>query len=106
MESFLAVTHTSSTDIFKMQKRIIRLITNTGRQARFMSSTVQTTANTALSSQYVFSLLVFVNKNRELFLSNSAVHDVNTLFKHDLQFTINKFNTGTKRSPALWKQNV
>jgi len=31
-----------------------------------------------LTSQYIFSLLVFVNKNRGLFLSNSEIHDINT----------------------------
>ena len=72
-----------STNIFKIQKRIIRLITNTGRHdsCRQLFKQLQILP---LPSQYIFSLLVFVNKNRELFLSNSAVHDMNTRFKYDL----------------------
>jgi hypothetical protein len=37
-----------------------------------------------LKSQYIFSLLVFVNKNRSLFLSNSETHDKNMRFNHTL----------------------
>jgi hypothetical protein len=33
---------------------------------------------------YIFSMLVFVNKNRELFLSNSEIHDINTWYNHNL----------------------
>ena len=32
----------------------------------------------------MFSLLVFVKKNRELFLSNSEVHDMNTRYNKNL----------------------
>jgi len=38
----------------------------------------------SLPSQYIFSLLVFVNKNRGLFQSNSEIHDMNTRFNHNL----------------------
>jgi len=31
-----------------------------------------------------FSLLVFVNKNRGLFLSNSEIHDINTHYNYNL----------------------
>jgi len=35
-------------------------------------------------SQYIFSLLVFVTKNRGIFQSNSEIHDLNTHFNHNL----------------------
>ena len=35
-------------------------------------------------SQYIFSLLVFVNKNRNCFISNSEIHDTNTRHNHNL----------------------
>ena len=72
-----------STNIFKVQKRIIRIITNTGRcdSCRQLFKQLQILP---LPSQYIFSLLVFVNKNRELFLSNSEIHDINTWYNHDL----------------------
>jgi len=31
-------------------------------------------------SQYIFSLLLFVAKNRDLYESNSAIHNINTRF--------------------------
>ena len=36
------------------------------------------------SSQYIFSLLLFVVGHKDLFIENSDVHDLNTRFKHDL----------------------
>ena len=72
-----------SNSIFKIKKGIIRIITNTGshdschqlfKQLQILS----------LPSQYIFSLLVFVNKNRGLFQSNSEIHDLNTRFNHNL----------------------
>jgi len=73
----------NSSSIFKIQKRIIRIITNTGscdsccqlfKQLQILS----------LPSQYIFLLLVFVNKNRGLFQSNSVIHDLNTCFNHNV----------------------
>jgi hypothetical protein len=72
-----------SNSIFKIQKRIIRIITNTGshdschqlfKQLQILS----------LPPQYIFSLLVFVNKNRGLYQSNSEIHDLNTRFNYNL----------------------
>jgi hypothetical protein len=36
-----------------------------------------------LPSPYLFSLLVFVAKNRDLFLSNSEIHNLNTHYNHN-----------------------
>jgi len=62
-----------STNVFKIQKRIIRIIINIVRRnsCRQLFKQLQILP---LPSQYIFSLLVFVNKNRELFLSNSEIH--------------------------------
>ena len=56
-----------SDSIFKIQKRIIRIITNTGRRNSCceLSKKLQILP---LPSQYIFSLLVFVNKNRSCFI--------------------------------------
>ena len=72
-----------STNIFKVQKRIIRIISNTGRRdsCRELFKQLQILP---LPSQYIFSLLVFVNKNKELFLTNSEIHDLNTRYIHNL----------------------
>ena len=53
----------SSTTIFKIQKRIIRIINNSGRRdsCRKLFKEFQILP---LASQYIFSILVFVNRNR------------------------------------------
>jgi len=37
-----------------------------------------------LKSQYIFFLLLFVAKNRDLYDSNSEIHNINTRFSSDL----------------------
>jgi len=37
-----------------------------------------------LKSQYIFSLLLFVAKNRDLYESNSEIHNINTRFSSDV----------------------
>jgi len=66
-----------SDSIFKIKKRIIRVITNSGRRdsCRDFYKKLQILP---LLSQYIFSLLIFVNKNRSCFISNSEIHDINT----------------------------
>jgi len=69
--------------IFKIQKRMIRIITNTGRQDSCHQLYKQLQI-LPLPSQYIFSLLAFVNKNRGLFLSNSEIHDINTRYNYNV----------------------
>jgi hypothetical protein len=72
-----------SGSIFKIQKRIIRIITNAGRwdSCHQLYKLLQILP---LPPLYSFSLLVFVNKNRSLFLYNSEIHDKNMRFNHNL----------------------
>jgi hypothetical protein len=72
-----------STNIFKIQKKIIRIITNICRRDSRCQLFKQLQI-LPLPSQYIFSLLIFVNKNRELFLTNSEIHDINTGYKQHL----------------------
>ena len=76
--------HTNS--IFKIQKRIIRIITNSGshdtchqlfKQFQILS----------LPSQYILSPTVFVIKNRDFFQTNSEIHNLNTHFNRNLHLT-------------------
>jgi len=69
--------------IFKIQKRIIRIITNTGSRDSHCQLFKQLQI-LSLPSQYIFSLLVFVNKNRGLFQSNYEIHDLNTRINQNL----------------------
>jgi hypothetical protein len=76
-----------STNMFKIQKRVIRNITNIGRRDSCRQLFKQLLILT-LPSQYIFSLLLFVNKNREMFLSNSEIHDINTRFNCSLHLPL------------------
>jgi hypothetical protein len=69
-----------SNNIFKIQKRII---TNKGKCDSCRDFYKQLQILT-LPSQYIFSLLTFVAKYRDLFLSNSEIHDINTHFNYNL----------------------
>ena len=69
--------------IFKVQERIIRIITNAGQRDSCHQLYKQLQI-LPLPSLYIFSLLVYVNKNRSLFLSNSAIHDRNTRYDDGL----------------------
>jgi len=66
--------------IFKIQKRII---TNSGSRdtCRQLFKHLQILS---LPSQYIFSLLVFVIKNRDFFQSNSEIHNLNTRYNRNL----------------------
>jgi hypothetical protein len=74
-----------SGSIFKIKKRI-RIITNAGRWDSCCQLYKQLQI-LPLPSQYIFSLLVLVNKNRSLFSSNSEIHDKNTHFNHNLHLS-------------------
>ena len=50
-----------------------------------MSSFIQESKILPLKLQYIFSLLLFVAKNRDLYESNSEIHNINTRFSSDLQ---------------------
>jgi hypothetical protein len=70
-------------NIFRIQKRIIRVITNLIKRdsCRELLKKLQILT---LQSQYIFSLLVFVVKNRSYFIFNSDIHDINTRFNQNL----------------------
>ena len=70
-------------NIFKIQKKIISIITNKSKRdfCRHLFKQLQILT---LPSQYIFSLLVFVAKHRDLFLSNSNVHNINAHYNDNL----------------------
>jgi len=74
---------THSKIIFKIQKRIIRIIMNLGNKDSCRN--LFTKLNILpLQSQYIFSLLIFVVKNKDLFKTNSDVHSFSTRAHYDL----------------------
>ena len=74
-----------SEDIFKIQKKIIRIIMNSSRNAscRQLFKELNTLP---IQPQYIraYSILLFVTNNRDQFLSNSQVHKINTRQTFDL----------------------
>jgi hypothetical protein len=66
-----------SSNIFKIQKRSLRIMTNKSKSesCRPIYNELQILT---LPSQYMFSLLIFVVKNKDLFMRNSEIHTINT----------------------------
>ena len=72
-----------SEEMFEIQRRIIRIIINSSKTAScqqlFKELNILPT-----ESQYTFSMLLFVTKDKYQFLSNSQVHKINTTQTSDL----------------------
>ena len=87
-----------SSNIFKIQKRIIRPIKN-GRNIHLCYQLFTKLKILPLKSQYIFSFLLFIAKNRGLYESNSEIHNTqytirNTQYTiHNTQYTIHNINT-------------
>ena len=72
-----------SNTIFKLQKRIIRIIVNV-RNRESCRELFKKLHILPLHSQYIISLLLFVVKNINMFKFNSMVHSINTRHCTDL----------------------
>ena len=72
-----------SEEIFKIQKKIIKIITNSSKNAscrqQFKDLNIL-----PIQSQYIFSILLFVTKNKDQFLFNTQVHKINIRQTSDL----------------------
>jgi hypothetical protein len=62
------------------QKRVLRILVGIGYRDSCRELFKELKILT-LSTQYIFSLLLFVIQNRDHFASNSAYHDINTRHK-------------------------
>ena len=74
---------TYSNNIFKLQKRAIRIIMNASNRVLWCEMFKKLNI-LPLHSQYILSLLFFVVKNIEKFISNSKVHSSNIRHRSDL----------------------
>jgi len=72
-----------SYNIFKLQKSAIRIIMNAGNRVSCRELFKKLNI-LPLYSQYVLSLLLFVDKNIDEFITNSEVHTINTRHRSDL----------------------
>jgi len=76
----------NSTDrnkVFKLQKRAIRLITNSSNRTS-CRRLFKKLGILLLQTQYILSLALFVVKNMEIFMPNSDIHTKNTRSKFNL----------------------
>ena len=67
-----------------MQKRVIRTMMGCGYRESCRKLFVELKI-LPFTSQYIFSLLLFVIKNRNYFISNSVYYDSNARHRNDLQ---------------------
>jgi hypothetical protein len=85
-----------SEKIFKIQKRVIRIIKN-ARPRDSCRELFKKLEILPLCSQYIFSLSIFVIKNKHLFCTNNQIHSVHTRFKTNLHppiANLTKFQKG------------
>jgi len=68
---------TDSDDIFKIQKRIIRIITNSNKNAS-CRELFKNLNILPFQSQYIYSILLFITKNKDPFSPNSHMHTIDT----------------------------
>ena len=66
-----------SIDIFKIQKRIIRIMTKS-RSRDSCGQLFRRLEILPLQSQYIFSLLLFVVKNKDLYTTNQEIRNITT----------------------------
>jgi hypothetical protein len=72
-----------NTDIFKIQKQVIRIMTNS-RSRDSCRCLFKWLEILPLQSQYIFSVLLFVVKNKDLYTTNQEIHNINTRFNINL----------------------
>ena len=85
-----------SEKIFKTQTRVIRIITHS-RATDSHREMFKNLEILPLYSQYIFSLSIFVIKNRNLFSKNYQIHSVHTRFRTNLHppiANLTKFQKG------------
>jgi len=72
-----------SDKIFKIQKRVIRIITSS-RTRDACKELLKKLEILPLHSQYIYSISIFVIKNKHLFYTNNQIHSIHTRFKTNL----------------------
>jgi hypothetical protein len=74
---------TGSDEVFKLQKRVIRIITNSNSRTSCRDLFKELNI-LPLQSQYILSFAVYVAKNIDDFTTNSDIHSINTRHKSSL----------------------
>jgi hypothetical protein len=89
-----------SINIFRLQKKVIRIITNS-RSRDSCSVLFNTLKILTLQSQYIFSVLCFVFKNMGQYKVNSDIHGRNTRQSSNLHQTTSNLSL-YQEVPAIW----
>jgi hypothetical protein len=76
---------THSDQIFKIKKRIVRIITK-ARNRDSCRPLFKALNILPFYSQYIFSIFIFVVKNMDKFVTNSNIHDIHTRQGFDLHY--------------------
>jgi len=66
-----------SEEVFKVQKRIIRIIINLSKNASCQQPFKELNI-LSVPSQYILSVLLFLTKNKDQFMTNSQMHKITT----------------------------
>jgi hypothetical protein len=85
-----------SSQIFRIQRRIIRIVSGL-RTRDSCRDTFKILKILPLQSQYIFSLLLFVVNNMDLYHTTSQIHGINTRHNSDLyqpQSHLRTYQTG------------
>ena len=85
----------TSGEVFQLQKRAIRIITNSHKRTSCQNLFKELNI-LLLQSQYLLSLAMYVVKNREDFTSNSDIHSMNTWYKSNLHPTLLRLTKSQK----------
>jgi hypothetical protein len=75
----------SSLELFKLQKRVVRIMTGQGNRTS-CRDLFKKLEILPLKSQYIFSILLFVVKNKKHFITNYDNHNVETRQYENLHF--------------------
>jgi len=92
----LGGNQTYSDKIFKIQKRVIRIITSS-RSRDSCRELFKNLLILPLYSQYIYSISLYVVKNKHLFYTNNQIHNIHTRFKTNLHpptANLTKFQKG------------
>jgi hypothetical protein len=85
-----------SDEVFKLQKRAIRIITNSNSRTS-CRGLFKELHILPLQSQYILWLAVYVAKNIDDFTTNSDIHSINTRHRSNLHPPITKTNQKPER---------
>jgi hypothetical protein len=91
IHSILGGRSSNANRLFILQKKIVRIITNS-RVRESCREALKNMQIMTLYSQYIFSLILFTFKNKHLFTPNNEIHKYKT--KNDTNLHITKFYKG------------